>query len=128
MRDDEDGQGRSAQAAGGGRAASRSRPPATRSAPIVLRDAPRGVEAADRSGSELQQVESLRGARPGDRYLRLSPHRDFRRAGSGHLIARDSGAAPTGGLARALALLKRVLIGRPLMTAEEPHERVNVFT
>ena len=35
---------------------------------------------------------------------------------------------PTGGVRRAVSQIKRVLIGRPIATADEPHERVNVFT
>ena len=35
---------------------------------------------------------------------------------------------PTSPLGRALQRLSRVLIGRPLATSEEPHERLNVFT
>ena len=35
---------------------------------------------------------------------------------------------PTGGLRRAASQIKRVLIGRPIATADEPHERVNVVT
>ncbi len=101
---------------------------AARGERVLLRDLPQGLEQADHSDSELYRVETLRGARPGDRYLRVSPHPDFRRAGAGHLIPRAGIVEPRGGVGGVVTRLKRLLLGRPLATAEEPHERVSVFT
>src|SRR4030095_11795502 len=46
----------------------------------------------------------------------------------GHLVPRAGTGAPTSPLGRVLQRLSRVLIGRPLATSEEPHERLNIFT
>jgi amino acid transporter len=74
--------------------------------------------------------EVFRGRLPGDRYFRLG------RVGTGRssdgadyqLLADEPPPAPPSGLRRAAIKAKRLLIGRPLATADEPHERVNSFT
>ena len=73
-------------------------------------------------------METVHGHHPGDRYVRVKRHRSFRRAGAGHLVLARGVGGPKGRLGRLFAAFKRLLVGRPLMTAEEPHERVNVFT
>lgn len=82
----------------------------------------------DTGRPEPDRAELLRGTRPGDHYLRLSSHPDFRRTRTGYLVAREAAYEPTGRIGRLQAGLKRVLIGRPLASAREVHERVNVFT
>ncbi len=77
---------------------------------------------------DLHQMETVHGHHPGDRYVRVKRHRSFRRAGAGHLVLARGVGGPKGRLGRLFAAFKRLLVGRPLMTAEEPHERVNVFT
>src|SRR5262245_49392196 len=75
-------------------------------------------------------AETVGGRLPGDRYVRvrrrrsaqLPPNDDF------HVLPGNVQPAPKGGVRRAVAQIKRVLIGRPLATADEPHERVNIFT
>jgi amino acid transporter len=97
---------------------------------IVLRDLPQGLAPAKRSAvvdRDLQRVEALRGHLPGDRYLRLSRHRDFRRVRAGYLVPRAAVDRPKSTTARFIGAFKRLLIGRPLATAEEREERVNRF-
>jgi hypothetical protein len=64
---------------------------------------------------------------PGDRDVRLSRHRDFRRVKAGYLIPRETVEHPRSGSGRLLGGLKRLIIGRPLATAAEAEERVNRF-
>src|SRR5207249_8664425 len=64
----------------------------------------------------------------GDRFVRVATHKGFTRVSRGHLVPRKGTGEPTSTLGRALQRFNRVLIGRPLATSEEPHERVNVFT
>ena len=76
------------------------------------------------------RAEVVRGRLPGDLYVRLGrlhPER-LPLEGDYQLLADEPLPAPPGGLRQAAARIKRVLIGRPLATADEPHERVNVFT
>ncbi|HYY87518.1 MAG TPA: APC family permease, partial [Chloroflexota bacterium] len=97
---------------------------------IVLRDLPEGLAPAGRTRAidrDLQRVETLRGAHPGDRYLRLSRHRDFRRVKAGYLVPRATTEEPRSRAGRVFGSVKRLLLGRPLATAEESEERVNRF-
>jgi amino acid transporter len=91
-----------------------------------------GEARSDGSGattdSDLADLEVVRGLRPGDRYVRVRHHRDFRRAQPGHLVPREDVGQSQHGLGRGLASLKRLLLGRRLATWEEPHERVSTFT
>ncbi len=97
---------------------------------VVLRDLPQGFEPAKRTATidrDLQRVESLHGKLPGDRYLRVSRHRDFRRVRAGYLVPRTSSEQPKSGAGRVLGIFKRLLIGRPLASAEESEQRINRF-
>jgi amino acid transporter len=78
--------------------------------------------------AEPDHAELLRGTRPGDHYLRITGHADFRRTQPGLLVAREEAGLPRSGLGRLLVRIRRLLIGRPLASAREVHERVNVFT
>src|SRR5262249_53733525 len=89
--------------------------------------AQRRPEPTSRS-SELRQGEGVQGGRPGDRYARIRRWRDFQRVKAGHLRLGSGVGQSKGPVGRAYAQTKRVLLGRPLATHEEPHERVNVFT
>ena len=97
--------------------------------PSETRPPSRGESAArDTAISDLTDVEVVRGLHPGDRHVRIRHHRDFRRSKPGLLVPREGLGQPQYGLARVLERLKRFLVGRPLATWEEPHERVNIFT
>src|SRR5947209_18277145 len=80
------------------------------------------------SHPDLESRETIQGAKPGDRFVRVATHKCFTRVRRGHLVPRPGTGAPTTFVGRALQRLSRVLLGRPLATAEEPHERLNVFT
>src|SRR5262245_42955827 len=88
------------------------------------------VSDADRRGAarDLTRVERKKGARPGDAFVRVPPHPDFRRVRPGHIVSREGVGTPRGPLGRALTGVKRLLFGRPIRSEDEPHERVNVFT
>lgn len=75
---------------------------------------------------DLKVSELKRGARPGDVYVRMSqPHkRLFRRVGPGHFVATPESDKPTGLLERGYRVVKKVVVGRPLETAEEIHQRL----
>jgi amino acid transporter len=80
------------------------------------------------SHPDLEWRETVKGSKPGDRFVRVATHKGFTRVGRGHLVPRKGTGEPTSQLGRALQRVNRVLIGRPLATSEEPHERLNVFT
>jgi amino acid transporter len=89
--------------------------------------------AADRAGApskkinpELTISEVRRGVRPGDVYVRMrQSHRKlFRRVGPGHFVVTAESDRPETWLERGYRALKQVLIGRPLETAEEVHQRL----
>ena len=76
--------------------------------------------------------------RPATMYGRLAGEHQLRISGGlpgylpveGDVHVRAGGVPPlpTGGLLRAASQIKRLLIGRPIATADEPNERVNVIT
>ncbi len=80
------------------------------------------------SHPDLEWRETVKGAKPGDRFVRIATHRGFTRVGRGHIVPRAGTGAPTSALGRSLQRVSRILIGRPLATSEEPHERLNIFT
>ncbi len=75
---------------------------------------------------ELTVSELKHGVRPGDVYVRMSrPHsRFFRRVGPGHFVATPESDRPENVIERGYRAVKKILIGRPLETAEEIHERL----
>ncbi|MDW8253773.1 MAG: APC family permease [Chloroflexota bacterium] len=77
------------------------------------------------AGADLHHVERVRGGSPGNQYLRITRHPDFRRVRSGHLVPRAGVGEPESGVGKAYRGVKRFLFGRPLATAEESAERVN---
>lgn len=78
-----------------------------------------------RGGADLRQVERVRGGSPGNQYLRITRHPDFRRVRSGYLVPREGVGEPETGVGKAYRGVKRFLFGRPLASAEEATERVN---
>lgn len=79
-----------------------------------------------RINPELTTTDFLKGARPGDVYVRRrEPHRRFfKRVGPGHFVATEEAAASRTALDRFYRNLKAILIGRPLESAQEIHERL----
>ncbi len=73
---------------------------------------------------ELVWREEVPGRRPGDRMVRVARHRLFRGAGRGTLLPRPEAVAPKSGLGRIWWRLKRLLIGEPIPTYREIHERL----
>jgi amino acid transporter len=71
--------------------------------------------------------QPLRGSKPGDRRVRVErPHAPyFRYTGKGVLTAKPAATAPTTTLGRAAAVVRRVLIGRPLASDQEIEERLS---
>src|SRR4051812_17733594 len=76
----------------------------------------------------LEQVIPKQGRRPGDRYVRIvSPRREFQRA-EGHYVATEAAMLPPGQAGQMIAVVRRVLFGRPLATEAEGSERLSVAT
>jgi amino acid transporter len=94
-------------------------------------DKPAGVPDGSKSASKLNPdlivSEIKRGGRPGDMYVRkLQPHsRVFRKVGPGHFIAMPASNLPASPFEKAYRALKLVLIGPPIETAQEIHQRLN---
>ena len=73
---------------------------------------------------DLVWREEVPGRRPGDRIIRVARHRMFRNAGPGVLLPRPEATQPHGGLGLAFWRIKRFLIGEPIATTSEIHERL----
>ncbi|MBI3914957.1 MAG: APC family permease [Chloroflexi bacterium] len=81
----------------------------------------------EQANPELVVREIKPGARPGDAYVRIrQPYqRYFHRVGPGHFVATSESSFPVSRLEHAYRAIKSVLIGKPLETAEEIHQRLN---
>ena len=75
------------------------------------------------SDAELRWTEATTGRHIGDRYVRITRHRDFNRAGPGHIVATEAAGSPASSVGRVMARARRTLFGRPLASAEEARRR-----
>jgi amino acid transporter len=90
-------------------------------------DVPGSPDRRDESVDPLLEVhERRRGRRPGDAYVRIvRPFEDvFRRGPSGELIATDRTILERSGWTGPFRALRTWLIGRPISSAFETHERL----
>ena len=78
---------------------------------------------------DLIVSEVRRGVRFGDTYIRTqqSHQHYFRKVGPGHFVAEEDSHRPSGLFAKFYRTLKKIMLGRPLETAEEIHQRLNKF-
>lgn len=76
---------------------------------------------------ELIIREVKKGVRPGDSYVRTRQpnNRFFHRVGPGHFVATEEASRPESPVERSYRSIKSVIIGRPLETAEEIHQRLS---
>jgi amino acid transporter len=86
-----------------------------------------GSRPAPELNPDLVVREKKGGVRPGDTYVRVqtSHHRLFRRVGPGHFVATPEATRPIGHFEKSYQAFKHILIGRPLETSEEVHQRLN---
>ncbi len=89
---------------------------------------PSGGTGGARGGAgrtpEIDAREVRRGRHPGDRYVRVIHDPKFQRVGPGVLSATPQAGEPTTGMGRAINRLKRVVVGPPISTAQQHHERL----
>src|ERR1700724_1046461 len=77
------------------------------------------------SHPDLEWRETVQGRRPGDRFVRVATHKGFTRIRRGYIVPRPGTGEPTSGLGYALNVFKHILLGNPIPTAREAHERLN---
>jgi amino acid transporter len=77
------------------------------------------------SHPDLEWRETVRGAKPGDRFVRIATHKGFTRVRRGYLVPRPGTGEPTTGLGRTMRRVKHLVLGTPIPTAREAHERLN---
>ena len=82
--------------------------------------------AERRIDPRLEVTETRQGRRPGDTYIRrVRPYDElFRRSDEGELIATERTVLDRPGWTRALRKVRTILIGRPISTEREEHERL----
>lgn len=89
-------------------------------------DSDHGASARTALRPDFELREVLRGQRPGSRYVRVmtvSP-KGFRRVAPGVLEATEEAHAPRGRAGQWMAAVRHLLVGQPLATAEQVHERL----
>jgi amino acid transporter len=76
--------------------------------------------------AHLEVREAMRGRRPGDAYVRIVRPYDemFERGGTGELVATERTVLHRPGWTKALRAMRTVLIGRPISSEREEHERL----
>lgn len=90
----------------------------------------RGTRRPDRNGGatvshpDLEWRETVQGRRPGDRFVRVATHKGFTRVRRGYLVPRPGTGEPTSGFGRWVQQAKHALLGSPIPTARESHERL----
>jgi amino acid transporter len=77
------------------------------------------------SHPDLEWRETVRGAKPGDRFVRIATHKGFSRVRRGYLVPRPGTGDPTSGWGLAMHRFKHLVLGNPIPTARESHERLN---
>src|SRR5438132_12931685 len=91
------------------------------------RRSPRRVDrngAATVSHPDLEWRETVQGRRPGDRFVRVATHKGFTRVRRGYLVPRPGTGEPTSGFGRFVSVAKHFVLGSPIPTARESHERL----
>ncbi|MBI2887698.1 MAG: APC family permease [Chloroflexi bacterium] len=88
-------------------------------------DPPGPASAGGTGHPDLEWRETVKGVKPGDRFVRIATHRGFRRVRPGYLVTRPGTGEPTTRLGRVFQALKRALIGSPIATEREIHERLS---
>src|SRR3977135_61244 len=83
----------------------------------------RGV--ASSTHGDLEWRETVQGRRPGDRFVRVATHKGFTRVRRGYLVPRPGTGDPTGRIGHALHVFRRAILGTPIPTSLESHERLN---
>src|SRR5437667_8052249 len=90
----------------------------------------RSPRRLDRTGGatvshpDLEWRETIQGRRPGDRFVRVATHKGFTRVRRGYLVPRRGTGEPTGRMGRAVQAVKHAILGSPIATARESHERL----
>jgi amino acid transporter len=74
---------------------------------------------------DLEWRETIQGRRPGDRFVRVATHKGFTRLRRGYLVPRAGTGEPTSSGGRLLQQVKHLLLGAPIPTARESHERLD---
>jgi len=90
------------------------------------RPAAPSLGGAPQTDAGLEWREEVRGARPGDRAIRIARHRGFRTLGPGIIAPRRGVGESRTPVGRGIAALKRAIIGAPIPSADELSERVSV--
>jgi amino acid transporter len=80
----------------------------------------------NRIDPHLEVRERRKGSRPGDAYVRIARpfEAEFERGGNGHLVATTETLVGPPGVARTLARIRSFLLGRPISSEREEHERL----
>jgi amino acid transporter len=84
-------------------------------------------QAPNRIDPHLEVRQRRKGKRPGDAYVRIVRpfEAEFERGDSGHLVATSETLTVRGGWQRALASVRSFLIGQPISSEREEHERLS---
>jgi amino acid transporter len=100
----------------------RQEPPTGANTPGAKARPPDGIPT---SHPDLEWRETIQGRRPGDRFVRVATHKGFTRVRRGYIVPRPGTGEPSSGFGHALNVFKHIVLGSPIPTAREGHERLN---
>ena len=102
-------------------------PPSVDDSRTVVRLQRRRGADAPPEVAEPEEFETVRGSKPGSRFLRLTRQgeRKLVRTGEGAFEATKVGSRPARGVGRVLAGIRRVVLGEALASSELGHERLS---
>jgi amino acid transporter len=86
---------------------------------------PRPPNGLPNTHPDLEWRETIQGRRPGDRFVRVATHKGFTRVRAGYIVPRPGTGESTSGLGHILSVVKHIILGNPIPTAREAHERLN---
>jgi amino acid transporter len=86
----------------------------------------RGADGQD-GVAEPEEYETIKGSKPGSRFLRLTRQGDRKlvRTGEGAFEATRAGSRPREGLGALLASIRGVVLGKPVASSELGHQRLS---
>src|SRR5882724_8219061 len=79
-----------------------------------------GRAVGDITHGELEFRQVMQGRHPGERYVRIARHKGFKRVRPGFLVPRAESRRPKS----AVGIFRWLLLGSPIPTAQEMHERL----
>jgi amino acid transporter len=85
----------------------------------------RGTETEEGPAAEPELNETVRGSKPGSRFVRITRQPKLRRVGEGEYEATRQALEPTTTFGHVTTRLRHILVGQPLASSQLSHQRIS---